>query len=216
MPYLTPDTIPTSTTCRVLLIPDSVEWLAIVQGALQELTYSYNYESYGAATPDECAAAMMDMTDNFAYGIGVCRMVGEIILYGGSNSPDDKLLICDGSSLAKADYPDLWLTIGDAFGSIDADHFNIPNLQDRVPIGAGDTYAIGENLGEAEHTLTESEIPSHAHTEGTTTPTAVLVGEVPAVGITSAAGLTGYTGGDGAHNNIQPSLALTYLIVALP
>jgi len=215
MPYLTPDTIPAGTTCRVLLIPDSVEWLAIVQGALQELTYSWNWEESGAVTVLEACNRMIDMCDLVAYNIGVCRMIGEIIPYAGSNSPDEKLLICDGASLLKAAYWDLYLTIGDTFGSEDNDHFNIPDLQNRVPMGAGDNF-LGETLGEAEHTLIESEIPSHAHSEGTTTLTAGTTGEIPTVVLTSDIGLTGYTGGSGAHNNIQPSLVITYLIVALP
>jgi len=215
MPYLTPETLPTDTICRVLFIPNDREWIAIVNGALLELTKAYNFELYGAITPEQCAITYQDMVDLFAYGIGVCRMVGEIILYAGSNPPDAKLLLCDGASLLKADYNDLWLTIGDTFGSVDSAHFNIPNLIDRVPMGVG-TNALGDTLGANTHTLTESEIPSHAHSEGTTTPTAVLVGEVPAVGITSAVGATGYTGGGAAHNNIQPSLVLTYMIVALP
>ena len=36
-------------------------------------------------------------------------------------------------------------------------------LQDRFLIGAGNSYANGATGGEAEHTLTESELPSHNH-----------------------------------------------------
>lgn len=61
MPYLTPDTAPGNTRCRVLVIPDDKEWLALVTGALSELTHSYNFETFGTATPEETAQAFRDM-----------------------------------------------------------------------------------------------------------------------------------------------------------
>lgn len=61
MPYLTPDTAPGSTRCRVLIIPDDKEWLALVTGALSELTHAYNFEEFGTATPEETAQAFRDM-----------------------------------------------------------------------------------------------------------------------------------------------------------
>ena len=65
MPYLTPDTLPGSTRCRALLIPDEKTWLALVTGALSELTYEYNWEQFGTATPDETAQAFRDMLAAF-------------------------------------------------------------------------------------------------------------------------------------------------------
>lgn len=61
MPYLTPDTAPGNTRCRVLIIPDDKEWLALVTGALSELTHAYNFEEFGTATPEETAQAFRDM-----------------------------------------------------------------------------------------------------------------------------------------------------------
>lgn len=61
MPYLTPDTAPGTTKCRVLIIPDDKEWLALVTGALSELTHAYNFEQFGTATPEQTAQAFRDM-----------------------------------------------------------------------------------------------------------------------------------------------------------
>lgn len=235
MPYLTPDTNPVDTICRVLFIPNDPDFIAIVNGALLTLTVPYNFEKYGALTPEQTAQRFEDMVDQFAYNQGVCRTIGEIIWFAGSASPDARWLFCDGSSVLRADYPDLFNVIGVFFGSVDADHFNIPDLRGRVPLGIGSapgltSYAVGDNGGEETHTLVTSETPSHSHTdtghthsEGVAAPAvgAAIVGvpipsAIPAVGITGLgfANLSS-AGSDGAHNNLQPYLALNALIVAL-
>lgn len=213
MPYLTPNTLPADTICRVLFIPNSLDWLAQVTGALQELTFAYNWEQFGSVTVDQAVQAMTTMFDMFCFDQGVCRVVGEIVLFAGSSSPDSRWLLCDGASLVRADYADLFNVIGTTFGAVDGTHFNVPDLRDRVPMGVGGS-ALGTALGAATHTLTTGEMPIHTHTE--VTAVAVLVdqttplgaGAIPGVGVTGAAG------GGGAHNNIQPSLVLNYFIVA--
>lgn len=57
MPYLTPETLPLTLECRRLLIPKSPEWLAVVSGALTELTLKWNWEQYGITVEEALAAA---------------------------------------------------------------------------------------------------------------------------------------------------------------
>jgi len=61
--WLTPDAPSGDTTRRVLVIP--VEFLSSVNGALEELTEAENWEQYGALTPDQAAAAMRVMVDEY-------------------------------------------------------------------------------------------------------------------------------------------------------
>jgi len=62
---------------------------------------------------------------------------GDIKLFGGNVVPDGWLK-CDGSLLvAAAGYEDLYAVIGTAFGSGGVGTFKLPDLQGRVPIGAG-------------------------------------------------------------------------------
>ena len=61
--WLTPDAASGDTVCRVLVIP--VELLDSVNGALQELTYSYNWEEFGTMTPDEAAALCLQMVMDY-------------------------------------------------------------------------------------------------------------------------------------------------------
>lgn len=59
MPYLTPPSIPEGTVCRPLFIPASSEWLAIVSGAITELTKTWNWEQYGVSVEDTLAAVQV-------------------------------------------------------------------------------------------------------------------------------------------------------------
>lgn len=63
--WLTPDEPAADTICRLLLIPNSVEFQGLVDGALMELTFPYNYEQYGTLTPQETAQIMAEMLWDF-------------------------------------------------------------------------------------------------------------------------------------------------------
>jgi len=74
MPYLTPDTAPDDTICRVMHIPNDVYWIAIVDGAVSELVRSFNFEKSGTATPLEVSSRFMDMYIDFTES--TCDMSG--------------------------------------------------------------------------------------------------------------------------------------------
>jgi len=235
--WLTPNTGSAGLACRTLFFPDGVDWLAIVAGALLPLTYASSFEPFGTATPAETAAAFRQMFDSFSFNEGACRMIGEIVPFAGSINPNpSQWLLCDGASLLRTTYTELFDVIGTAYGSVDGTHFSLPDMRGRTPVGAGSgsgltTRAIGDSFGAEDITLITAEIPSHSHTdtghshtEVTAVPslTSITPGvpeptAVPGLGLTG----TGYaslssTGGDGAHDNVQPSLAINYFIVALP
>lgn len=73
MPWLTPETLPDDKDCRPVLIPASSEWLAIVSGALTELTQKWNWQQDGAVTVDEAVAAMQTMVNAYYEGCAACR-----------------------------------------------------------------------------------------------------------------------------------------------
>jgi len=76
MPYLTPDEIPEDDDCRPLSIPASTDWLAIVSGALTELTKTWNWEQQGAVTVDEAVERMQEMIDGYYSGCTACELPG--------------------------------------------------------------------------------------------------------------------------------------------
>lgn len=218
--WLTPDVPGSGYICRTLLIPDGIDWLAIVNGCLEELTYSGSFDQSGTSTPQQTAQAFATMFAQSAYQQTTgCRVIGEIVVFAGPTAPSADWLLCDGRSLLRASYPALFATIGTTFGAVDGTHFNLPDLQGRTSIGTGtgsglSTRNLGDQIGEEMHTLVTAEMPGHSHTEVTAVasfaeaPVAPIPSAVPGIGV------TGSTGGDGAHNNMQPSLALNFFIVA--
>lgn len=62
--------------------------------------------------------------------------VGEIKMYAGATAPTGYLL-CDGASLLRASYPDLFALLGTTYGSVDGSHFNVPDFGGIFPRGAG-------------------------------------------------------------------------------
>lgn len=225
MGYLTPDITPANSTCRALFIPDDEQYLAIVRGALQELTFPYNWVKQGALTPDQAANNFMDMFDRFCFNEGTCRVIGEIIPYAGSSSPKPEWLVCDGSVVSQSDYPDLFAVIGSAYGSASSGNFKLPDFRGRSPSGVGigsglSPVTLGQAYGEENHTLTEAEMPAHVHSYDP-----VIIGDLDteAGGIPQpnaaqivplAAENTYSAGGGNPHNNIPPRLGINFLIVA--
>jgi len=232
--WLTPDAVAGDFLCRRLFIPAGTDWLAIVTGALNELIYPYNFEEYGSSSPDDTAAAFRVMFDKFCFDEG-CRLIGEIVTFAGSSSPAANFLACDGASLLRADYPDLFTVIGTTYGAIDSAHFNVPDLRGRIQVGEGPgpgltPRTLGDEFGEETHVLTVAELASHSHidsghshTEGSTVPTAITIGPgAPAPSAIGAVSVTGSgsaslssAGSDDGHNNMQPGLVLSFWIVAL-
>lgn len=92
--------------------------------------------------------------------------VGAGMLWYAATAPAN-WLICDGSSLNRADYPRLFNVIGTTYGSTSGTTFNLPDLRQRFPIGkaaSGTANALGASGGSIDHTHT---VPAHFHGMGT-------------------------------------------------
>lgn len=87
MPYLTLEEIPEGRLCRPLFIPDDGDWLALFGGALTELTKVWNYQQFGALTPEEMAEACeLIITDWYEGACGTCELPdGDPIMQLGEN-----------------------------------------------------------------------------------------------------------------------------------
>lgn len=90
-------------------------------------------------------------------------MIGSIVPFTGSALPNGYLL-CDGSSVSRTTYADLFSVIGTEFGSGDGSTtFNIPDLTGRLAIGQSNEHLFASSGGEETHALETDEIASHLH-----------------------------------------------------
>ena len=68
--------------------------------------------------------------------------IGSCIFYLGTEIPDGFLLM-NGASVAKADFDGLYEVIGDKFGNVDSDHFNLPDTHHRFLEGTTNIAEVG-------------------------------------------------------------------------
>jgi len=147
--------------------------------------------------------------------------IGTIAAYGGGTIPAGWML-CNGSLVSRTTFSDLFKAIGETWGAGDgATTFGTPDLQGRTIIGTGSGASLTprgltDSFGEETHTLIYEEMPSHVHTFA-------MYSEVPggyspsgpALSTTDGGSVlsnTNSTGNGQSHNNMQPSVAVNYMI----
>ncbi len=95
--------------------------------------------------------------------------IGSYIPFGGTVIPTGWLL-CNGQAVSRTDYADLFAVIGTAYGSGDGSTtFNIPDLRESVPKGAGLTGLSNNHLdadGLAVGEFIDDRIQEHTHNVG--------------------------------------------------
>ena len=90
---------------------------------------------------------------------------GVIQIFAGASAPAGWLL-CRGQAISRTVYAALFAVIGTTYGAGDGSTtFNLPDLRDRFPVGAGSTYALNAKGGANTVTLTkeQSGLPAHGH-----------------------------------------------------
>jgi microcystin-dependent protein len=163
--------------------------------------------------------------------------IGEIRLFGG-NFPPAGWAFCDGSLLGISGNETLFQLIGTTYGGNGQTTFGLPNLQSRVPIhqgtGGGGTYVMAQASGVETVTLTTGQMPQHNHLvnaaasgqqlspsnaypANATSPkqAGVLVYEAPPPGSKLNAATVQSAGGSQPHDNIQPYVAISYIIALI-
>lgn len=179
--------------------------------------------------------------------------VGRVDMYAGDTVPKGWLL-CDGSAVSRTTYKGLFDIIGTKYGAGNGSTtFNLPDMRGRVGVGVSSSYALGATGGEATHTLTVTEMPSHNHNSksltgsigvrrwvtggGTVGNVVTYASGIASLGTDTVTAQSGCAasagtsteqsrvninaththdsqGGNTAHNNMQPYMALNYIIFA--
>lgn len=160
--------------------------------------------------------------------------VGEIRLFAFPRIPNE-WLACDGSLQSIANYEVLYTVLGTVYGGDGATTFGLPDLRGRLPVHQGQgrgltNRALGQSFGSETVTLTLQQMAAHTHafqvatTAATTdTPGPSLLPGTASVSpyisnLTGASAValspttTTFTGGAQAHDNMMPSLTMSYCI----
>ncbi len=135
--------------------------------------------------------------------------------------------LCNGQLLPINQNQALFSLLGTTYGGDGRVNFALPDLRGRTPIHTGGQIGalLGQRAGEATHTLTSSEMPTHTHiAQGSNNdgdnviPTGNVLGVVaglygPSAALTSLnpASVTN-VGGSQPHENRQPFLTLNFCI----
>ncbi len=156
-------------------------------------------------------------------------VLGQISFLPFTDAPDG-WKPADGSQLPVKENLGLFTLFGTLYGGDGVDHFCLPNLMGRVPVGLSDGQTIGEIGGAEQVTLDATTMPVHNHSFNAVDATA----DLPAAGdalfavppvdsqgnptpiyaeldfpVTLGSNSIGFAGGGEAHPNMQPFLVLT-------
>lgn len=161
--------------------------------------------------------------------------IGEIRVFAGNFAPKGWAL-CNGQLMSIAQYTALFSILGVQYGGDGKTTFALPNLMGRAPMGQGTGQgltprAMGSTVGNATVTLSTQEIPAHTHTpmaislpQNSNDPTDHYWAEAPkskagqkklytpTPNTQMAPDALGIAGGSQPHNNMQPYLAMNYII----
>jgi len=162
--------------------------------------------------------------------------LAEIKMFGGNFAPRGYAL-CNGQIMAISQNTALFALLGTTYGGNGQTTYALPNMQGRAPVhqggGAGiDPVSLGEMSGTPSVTLTTAELPSHTHPISGAIIANSNPGETPASNTlftnsapnqlyaaalgTGALNLASQSismaGGSQPHNNMQPYLAVTFII----
>lgn len=161
--------------------------------------------------------------------------IAEIRIFAGNFAPRS-WAFCNGQSLPISQNTALFALLGTVYGGDGRTTFNLPNLQGRAPMhpgrGPGLTpRQLGERLGAETVTLTEAQLPAHSHgmnassisiEDGSGNPARNLTGSdeegeamtyhAPTNLQPFAEGAIESIGGGQPHLNMQPYLAINFII----
>jgi len=168
--------------------------------------------------------------------VSVLMPTSTILPYAGSAAPTGYFL-CDGSAKSRTTYAGLFGIIGTTYGVGDGSTtFNIPDLRGRVIAGQDDMGGssanrltgqsggvdgdgLGNTGGSETHLLTsaQSGLPDHTHSLNHTTSISFDTtgggNRLKTGGTTTSGGVTGGAqNASSAHNNVQPTIILNYII----
>lgn len=160
----------------------------------------------------------------------ISPFTGSMLMWPTATTPSG-FLLCNGQTVSRATYAALFAILGASFGAGDGSTtFTLPDYRDRMPIGAGTTYAAAAVGGSKDaivvsHTHTATSVvtdPQHKHSSGSFGgDPGMEPGPYTSVGNNgtgfSSTGITvattnASTGSSGTNANLPPYLGVYFII----
>ncbi len=159
-------------------------------------------------------------------------LIGQIMMFAGTFAPRG-WAFCDGQLLPISENTALFSILGTTYGGDGRTTFALPDLRGRAPMHAGtgpglSPRPLGDAVGAETVTLTTQDMPSHNHEMVVSNDAAntdrqgdamlgratIYVSSPAPTDPTSALASTTISaaGGNQPHNNMQPSLAVNFII----
>ena len=138
--------------------------------------------------------------------------------------------LCNGQLLPINQNQALFSLLGTQFGGDGRVNFGLPDLRGRVAIHMGQGFSIGQRGGEENHTLIQSEMPTHNHLVSATPDAgnsnkprtsvpansqpnqAYTSSQNPTTAVTMNPAMVSTVGGSQPHLNMQPFTVVGYII----
>lgn len=157
--------------------------------------------------------------------------LGEIRIFSGSFAPKGWAL-CNGQLLNISQNAALFSVLGTSFGGNGSSTFALPNMQSSAPVHVGQgsglsNYSLGQAGGAEAVTLTSAQMPAHNHSVATnngpgtsTHPAGNFLASsssdrpygAASDGSILAPTAVSINGSGQPHTNVQPYLAMTFII----
>jgi microcystin-dependent protein len=210
---------------RTIVMPFVIRGMAEIAAGIEDETERQAFEVlYGAMIDDFYNEESMDGTP-----------VGSILAFANHGAIPAKWLLCNGSLISQATYPDLYAICGTIYGAISGGDFRLPELRGRVIFGARPGtpfYEQGEQGGVEATTISLSNMPEHHHVVPAHSHTILKASSVAAQTARAAIGSnaaaidqatsiqpatnTSDEGAGAPFNIMNPYLQVSYIIRALP
>ena len=139
--------------------------------------------------------------------------------------------MCNGQLMPINQNQALFSVLGTTYGGDGRTTFALPDLRGRAPIHVNAQHPVGQSAGEETVTLTANQVPAHSHTlvasatsASSNTPRGNVIAKKARFGIDlfaapnpvktvlMAGGALSPTGNSAPHDNMQPYLAINFVI----